>query len=1010
MPDDSSHYQARNIAQNATVLQGENLSLKNITLQFQNMPSAEELKRLLRDIGETDLPSGTVTFVLMQVEDSTRLWEEQPNTMQAAIARYGALMRACVQERAGIVMTDTAEGHCRCAVFARADSAIVAACAFQEAMFAEDWSTTAPLRVRVALHTGDPELHGGGYEGAALGRCAQLRDIANGGQTLLSQTVYGLVRDSLPDGVSLRDMGIHRLKDLAQPEHVYQILHPGLPIEFPPLQSLDVFPNNLPIQPTRFIGRERELSQAKHLLSTNRLLTLTGAGGCGKTRLALQLAADLLKEYSSGVWLVPLASLEDASLVPQTVASALGLREQSGRPLLQNLIDYLKPKSLVLVLDNCEHLLDACAQLVVALLSACPNLRILATSRELLAIDGEQRYSVPSLALPNSKEPPPADKLVQYEALRLFIDRALLSQPSFTVTNQNAPVVAQICQRLDGIPFAIELAAGLVRSMSIEEIAQDLDDRFRLLTGGSRTALPRHKTLRATIDWSYDRLTEQEQVLLRRVSVFASGWTRETAEAVCSGEGIKKREVHFLLNTIVDKSLVVRPEGQARYRLLETIRQYSQEKLQESGEGEAVQTRHLDFFLKLAEQAELKLTGPEQREWLGRLDEEHDDLRTALRWSDETGEVERGLRLSGALWRFWEMRGYLTEGRQRLIAVLVQPQTSGSMGLRAKALNGAGMLAYRQGDYVVARSLYEEGLAIWQDVGDKQGIADSLNDLGNVANALGDYEAARARYEESIAAQRALDQKRGTAITLNNLGYLDYRHGHYETARALLEESLALFREIGAIRDSAFPLTGLGILALYQGENALARSLLQEGLTIRRELGDKRGIADSLNRMANVEHNLGNYAMARSDYEQGLKIFRELGDKQSIANSLNHLGSVSLSEGDYVSAHSLLAESLVIFQEVGGKRETARSLERFMNLAVAQGHAEWAARLLGAVEALRDTIQSPPAPSERADYDRCVSMTHANLGEERFTTLCTEGRAMTLEEAVGYALEKDASS
>jgi tetratricopeptide (TPR) repeat protein len=505
-------------------------------------------------------------------------------------------------------------------------------------------------------------------------------------------------------------------------------------------------------------------------------------------------------------------------------------------------------------------------------------------------------------------------------------------------------------------------------------------------------------------------LTEQEQVLLRRVSVFAGGWTRETAEAVCSGEGIKEREVRFLLNTLVDESLAVRPEGQERYRLLETIRQYSQEKLQESGEGEAVQTRHLDFFMKLAAEAELKLIGPEQREWLERLDGEHDNLRGALAWSDRSGEVECGLRLSSALWRFWEMRGYLTEGRQRLIAALSQPQTSGSTALRAKALNGVGMLAYRQGDYVVARSLYEEGLAIWQEVGDKPGIADSLNDLGNVANALGDYARASALYEESIAAQRALGHKRGTAITLNNLGRLDYRHGRYETARALLEESLALFREIGAIRDSAFPLTGLGIVALYQGENALAQSLLQEGLTIRRELGDKRGIADSLNKMANVEHNLGNHAMARSHFNQGLKIFRELGDKQSIANSLNHLGSVSLSEGDYVSAHSLLAESVVIFQEVGDKREIARSLERFMSLAAAQGQAERAARLHGAVEALRDAIQSPRAPSECADCDRCVAMTRANLGAERFTTLWTEGHTMTLEEAVGYALDKDTAA
>jgi predicted ATPase len=518
------------------------------------------------------------------------------------------------------------------------------------------------LRVRMALHTGVAEVRDGDYFGPALNRVARLLTAGHGGQVLLSQATYHLVREALPEDASLTDLGAHRLKDLQQPEHLFQLLHPALPADFPPLHSLEAFAHNLPRQLTSFIGREREMGEVKEFLATTRLLTLTGSGGCGKTRLALQVAADLLEAYADGVWLVELAALADPTLVPQTVASALGVREQPVRPLTETLVDYLQPKVLLLILDNCEHLLTASAQLANALLRSCPRLRMLASSRQGLGIAGERTYRVPSLSLPQPRPLPPVERLTDYEAVRLFVERAVFTQPSFAITDQNAPAVAQVCERLDGIPLAIELAAARVKALPVEKLNERLDDMFRLLTGGSRTALPRQQTLRALIDWSYDLLSEPERALLRRLSAFAGGWTLEAAEAVGVGEGVEEWEVLDLLTSLVEKSLVLyeEREGEGRYRLLETVRQYARDRLLESEEGEAVRTRHLEFFLHWAEQ------GP----GLERLETEHDNLRAALAWSGAQRQGDVGLRLGGAMGGFWHVRGYWTEGRERLAGVL----------------------------------------------------------------------------------------------------------------------------------------------------------------------------------------------------------------------------------------------------------------------------------------------------------------------------------------------------
>jgi predicted ATPase/class 3 adenylate cyclase len=535
----------------------------------------------------TPLPTGTVTFLFTDIEGSTRLWEQHPDAMRHVIARHDDLAAEVILHHAGLLVKSRGEGDSLFTVFSRPTDALAAACALQQAFLTESWPAETPLRVRMALHAAPAERREGDYYGPGVNRCARLRAVAHGGQVLLSQATADRVREHLPADVSLRDLGSHRLKDLQRPEHLFQLLHPELPSDFPPLRSLEAFAHNLPAQLTRFVGREQEIAAVNDLLAHARLLTLTGVGGTGKTRLALQVAADLLEEYPDGVWLVELAPLADPTLVPQTVASALGVREEPRRPLTATLTDHLRPKSLLLVLDNCEHLLTASAQLADALLRACPKLRILASSREGLGVLGEQTYRVPSLSLPDHKHLPPLETLQEFEAVQLFADRARLSQATFALTPANARAVAQVCERLDGIPLALELAAARVKALPVEQIVQRLEDRFRLLTGGSRTALPRQQTLRAAMDWSYDLLTEEERALLRRLSVFTGGFTLAAAEAVCAENGIEEGDVLDLLTRLVEKSLAVYEAelGEGRYRLLETVRGHRREAVVMRGIG-----------------------------------------------------------------------------------------------------------------------------------------------------------------------------------------------------------------------------------------------------------------------------------------------------------------------------------------------------------------------------------------------------------------------------------------
>ena len=961
------------------------------------------------------LPTGTVTFLFTDIEGSTRLWEQYPEAMGKALARHDALLREAIESHNGVVFKTI--GDAFCAAFPTALEALQSALSAQQALVTEPWPQETPIRVRIALHTGTAQERDRDYFGRPVNRVARLLAIGHGEQVLLSQATYEQAHDHLPQGYHLKDLSSHRLKDLQQPEHVFQLVAAGLPSAFPPLRSLQAFANNLPVQLTSFIGREKEIQAVKSLLARTRLLTLTGSGGCGKTRLALQLAADLIEEYSDGVWLVELAALSDPALVPQIVAAALGLREEPGRSLTQTVTDYLQTKTLLLVLDNCEHLVEACAHLVEILQRPCPRVKIVATSREALGVSGEQVYRVPSLLVPDPaglvKTQSNVVAVVSgYDGPRLFVERAGLHQAGFALTPQNASEVVSICQRLDGIPLAIELAASRVRSLSLGQIAARLQDRFRLLTGGSRTVLPRQQTLRAAIDWSYDLLTQREQVLLARLSVFAGGWSLEASEQVCAGEGIEERDVLDLLTSLVDKSLVVfeaeqEDEAGARYRLLETIREYGWERLTECEEAAEWRRQHRDYFLALAEEAEPKLAGAEQAEWLERLESEHDNLRSALGWCQaEEGGAEAGLRLAGALWRFWEVRGYLGMGRGYLGEALSRVGAAGRTALRARALNGAGNLADNQGDYEVARALYEESLSIRRELGDKQGIANTLNNLGIVSKEQGDYRGARVLYEESLSIRREIGDRVGIAYSLNNLGVVAHEQSDYTASQAYHEQSLAIKSEIGDQGGIAYSLNNLGTVALDQGDYGSSRAYYEQSLAIFREIGDQGSIAYSLNNLGVVAWHQDDSETARGLYEESLSIFRELGDKRGIAGSLNSLGNVARGRGDYRGARTLQEEGLAIRWELGDKWGIAESLEALATLAVAEGRPERAARLRGTAEALREAIHTPLPPNEREQYDRDLAAVREALGEAAFAAAWAEGRRMSMEQVIEYALGK----
>jgi predicted ATPase/class 3 adenylate cyclase len=1019
------------------------------------------------------LPRGTITFLFTDVEGSTQLWEQHPVAMREALAHHDVLLHRIIQAHGGFIFKTVGDGvH---AAFARAPDALDAAIEAQRSLHTQVWGATGSLRVRMALHTGVAEERGGDYFGAPLNRVARLIVAGHGGQILVTRATQELVYDTLPAEVTLRDLGTHRLKDLTRPEHIFQVRAPTLPTDFPPLRTLDIRPHTLPAQLTSLIGRTAEIAAVCNRLRHPdvRLLTLTGPGGMGKTRLALQVAAELLDDLDNGVYFVDLAAVSDPALVAVTIAQTLGVQETDDQPIVERLKAFLRDKQLLLVLDNFEQIVDA-APLIEQLLVAAPRLKVLVTSRMVLHLYGEHEIIVPPLAIPAPTRLPELEELSRYDAMRLFTDRAQAVKANFILTNANAPAVAEICHRLDGLPLAIELAAARSKLFAPDALLARLSSRLQVLTGGARTLPARQQTIRATIDWSYHLLDQGERALFARLGVFVGGCTFESTEAVCKPAGVLSMDVTDGITSLLDKNLLRQVEGsdgEPRFVMLETIREYALERLEASGKTDLLRQWHADYFLALTEAAEPHIIGTEQAAWHNRLEAEHDNLRSALAWSHAASRAELGLRLAGALWRFWRARGYFNEGRDWLARLFALPHSGDvSAWVRGKALLGAGTFANLQGDYTQAGVLLVESLALCRTLDDKQGTAWALNELGAVAYDQGDRGQARALWEESLALFRERNDKRGMAEVLDKLGRVARERGDYGRATALFQESLNLSRELGYDRGAAIVLKSLGNMAWLQGDYGAARALHKDSLALYSELDDKWGLALSLNRLGLVAREQGDYETARALFEESLALRQGLGNRRGIALVLYDLGTVAHRQGDYQRACALLTESLTQFRELENSIDIAFALHALGHVALARGdtrraalhfresltllpvsaeplvhgvvlgilasvthadlnlhfprpilcealsslaavahadgHAERAARLLAAAATVREAAGIHAVPSWQEDTERLDAAVRADLSADVFATAWAEGQAMTMDQAMAYALDE----
>ncbi len=960
-----------------------------------------------------DLPKGTVTLLFTDIEGSTRL-------LQQLGERYTDLLEECRQ-----LLCETfhhwngheidTQGDAFFVAFARATDAIAAAVDVQHALAKHSWPEGGTMRVRMGLHTGEPQLSAEGYVGLDVHRTARIMSAGHGGQVLLSQTTRDLVEHDLPDGVSLRDLGAHLLKDLQHPSRLFQLVISRLPADFPPFKTLDSHPNNLPIQPTSLIGREKEVASVQHLLDREyvRLLTLTGPGGIGKTRLGLQVAAELSEYFVDGVYFVNLAPISDPALVIPTIAQTLDVKEITDQPLLGLLSAFLREKRLLLMLDNFEQVISAASE-VADLLAACPKLKVMVTSREVLHMRGEQEFAVPPLAIPDPEYVSDLVVLSQYEAVALFLQRAQATKPDFQLTPANARAIAEICTHLEGLPLAIELAAARIKLLPPEALLARLSQRLQVLTGVTRDVPARHQTLRNTIAWSYHLLEATEQRLFQSLSVFVGGCTLEAVEAVCpAGGDVSPSRVGWVLDgvgSLIDKSLLYQTEQEGkepRLMMLETIREYGVEVLAACGERETLRQTHAVYYLRLAEEAEQQLLGSEQVSWLARLEREHENLRAALSWCLACEEREMALRLAGSLWPFWWLHGHLREGRRVFERALASAETV-PVAVRAKALTGAGMLAMLLHDLDQAQALCQESLRLLREVQDLRGMVFPLLMQGYMAAEAGHVEVTRRLAEEAIAISRQVDFPWGLATSLQLLACIAEQEEKYAVAHTLAEESLVLYREVGDRKGMAEALAHLAASSLSQCDLVRAHSLFTESLALYREVGDTRHSANVLADLGRVSGLQGEYAKGRALLEESLEDLRNIGDRRSLIRGLCYQAMLAFGQGDSRGACELYKQCLTILRQLGyrPKAYVALCLEGLAGVVGAQGEPAWAALLWGAAELLRETygLANPFAfvliPEEQADHEQRRAVVRAQLGEQAFASAWAQGRTLTPEQAL----------
>jgi predicted ATPase/class 3 adenylate cyclase len=917
----------------------------------------------------TGYPTGTVTFLFTDIERSTSLWERDAAAARVVVDRHIAIIRQAVAAHGGVHYKTV--GDATQSAFATAPQGVRAALDAQRGLVVEPWSSPDDRpRVRMALHAGAAEPRDGDYLAGCLNRLARLLDAAHGEQILISHTVAGLTHDELPAGASLDPLGEFRLRDILQPEAIFQLRHPALRADFPPLNTPGDIPHNLPAHPTPFLGREREIEEIVALLQRSdvRLVTLTGPGGVGKTRLGLRVAAEALESFPDGAFVIDLARLTDPDLIPSATATALGLREQAGQPLPATLADYLRDRRILLLFDNFEHVLPA-ATLVADLLLAAPHLKVLATSRARLGLQAEREYRVETLPIPDPRALPPLEQLAQYDAIALFVARAQALRPGFALTRNNAPAVGEIVCKLDGLPLAIELAAARIKLLSPEALRDRLDRRLVTLTGGARDLPARQRTLRDTIAWSHDLLAPGEQILLRRLSVFAGGWTLEGAEAVCAVDDVEAIEPLQGLSGLVDQSLVDERPGHGaeddapRYGMLETIREFAREQLTASGEVDAVERAFEAFLFRLAEEAQEGLRGAQQERWLARLDAEHDNLRAALGRAIERGGDMAALELSTRLWRFWWTHGHLGEGRSWLARAL-STSSQADPRLRARAEFGLGELSLFAGDYTAADEHYEAYIALVRDLGDKRAMADGLNSRANVAINLRKYAEARTLGEEALQVGREHGDVRGIGGALYELGLVARGQGDYERARQLFEESMAAWLELDDLAWMATVAMALGITHRLERNPGKARPRLRDANDLYRRLGERSGAATVALEFGHLAREAGDIAQAIVCYGEALRYFDSIGYSELVVYCIEYLAAAKAAHHD----------------------------------------AEIALHLFGAAETARTTLRLPPVgESDARIVENGLAQATQAAGSDA-ERLLESGRALTFDQARDEAI------
>ena len=988
------------------------LSLSSVSFSTVHIPQAsvqdlaQPQEAQTKHVSQSALPTGTVTLLFTDIEGSTRLLQHLGRQYGSILAECRSLLRTIFQTYNGYEV-DT-QGDAFFVAFARATDAVSAAVAAQQALNAHPWPQEVIVRIRMGLHTGEPSCVAEGYVGLDVHQAARIMSAGHGGQILLSHTALDLVEHSLPEGVRVRALGEHRLKDLQHPVHLFQLVMAGLPADFPPLKTLDSSPNNLPVQPTPFIGREKEVAAVVELLNREQvhLLTLTGAGGTGKTRLALHVAAELSEAFTDGVFFVNLAPLRDPQFVLPAIAQTLNIQEE-GEPFLFDLLKaFLQEKHMLLLLDNFEQVVQAASE-VAALLGACPKLKMVVTSRMVLNVRIEQEFVVPPLTLPDLKHLPDLVALSQYAAVALFILRAQTVKFDFHITNATAPAIAQICVRLDGLPLAIELAAARIKLFSPPVLLSRLNQRLNILTGGARDAPVRQQTLRNTLAWSYELLEAGEQLLFRRLSIFVGGATLEAIEALYTILSDEPDQVLEGIASLIDKSLLkqsVQEGEETRFHMLETVREYGLERLDTLGEWQTVQQAHAHYYLKLAEQAARHLTGAEaEGRGLALLELEYDNLRTALAWmveGMEKGRVEMAVRLCAVLSEFWTTRGHVNEGRTFLERILGEGREM-EVSLQAKALLMAAHLASWQGNKAQGEEYAHEALSLFQALGDIAGSAETLRLLAYVGYFRGDNATTQVMREEAIDFIRKLGDKKLLVSTFFESADWLCMQGEYSQGLALLEECQALFRETGSKWSLAAVLVHSAFwIVMCQGDMVTVRARLDEALPLIKEVGDKALIAEYCHVSSLLAQSEGDMERGLALAEESVMRYREIELAWWIIVSVVAFAHVEARQGNTVAARTHFEESMALCKKIDDKMLVPYILEGLASIAAIQGESIKAVHLLGAAVALREVYCHPMPPFFRGRYEDAVDLARNQLDESVFAAAWAEGKMMTPEQAL----------